>query len=73
MSTLDDKLNAPRGTLGRGRATLNQLRLRWGKLRLTEGTPIDPIVFELTNIDGRTEVWKHVSGRGGKAIFERTA
>lgn len=66
MSELSSKLEWPASTHGtKARATLAQLRNRWGELlEEREG------LVRLTSMGG-PEWWRRVSGRGESALYER--
>lgn len=66
MSELFEKLQPRERVMsGAARAKLKHLRERWGLLAEEADGHI-----RITSM-GRIEVWKHVSGRGPDAIYER--
>jgi hypothetical protein len=66
MSETTEKLEAPRGTPGRARATLAQIRAMRSQ-RLDES---DPERIVRMGMVWNRQVWRKVSGSGLAAIFE---
>jgi hypothetical protein len=64
-------VSRPNFAAGRDRAQLYALRSRWGTLRVVEGTDEAPVILERRTPLGTFEVWRHESGTGSKAWFER--
>lgn len=65
----DEKdLTAPRESTGKARATLEQLCRRWGgpKWLPEHGTPPAVSIRSMTE-----ETWRHVSGKGASAVYEK--
>lgn len=55
----------------RPRASFKDLKARWGRLRVTEGTELEPRILELRSDTTGFEVWRWIAGSGAKALFER--
>lgn len=63
MSTLDEKLEQPRASVGdRARATAKQLWQRWSAETIIDGDTIS-----IRPMGGEREVWRRVTGE----LFER--
>lgn len=71
MSDLSEKLARPEATThGAARATLVQLRKRWGTLQVVEGPEYEPAKLLHVGMGAKLSVWRKVSGRGESAVFE---
>lgn len=57
--------SAPIQTGGRARAPLSSIRLMWGSIEIDGDRVIR------TGMYGRREVWRLISGRGEKAVYEK--
>ena len=60
--------------MGKGaQASLADLRRMLGHLRVVEGTNEAPTLLERKSLFGYFEVWKWVSGKGTKALFQQVS
>lgn len=71
MSTYVDEKLSPGESAAHGpaRATLAQLKARWGHVQVVEGPETNPDKVLHVGMGQRLSVWRKESGRGERAMF----